>query len=74
METENVRRRGKKVGSEGTGTLGGCSRGFGAFIRSAVRASAGLKAPPITSEERLHVIQTVFGLYQAAQTGRAQSV
>jgi predicted dehydrogenase len=49
-------------------------RGFGAFIRSAVRASAGLEAPPITSEDTLHVIQTVFGFYQAAQTGRTQSV
>jgi predicted dehydrogenase len=49
-------------------------RGFLAFIRAAARASAGLEAPPISSEETLNVIKTVFGLYEAAQTGRTQSV
>jgi len=49
-------------------------RGFPAFIRSAVRASAGLAAPPITSEETLQVVKTVFAFYQAAQTGRSQVI
>ena len=49
-------------------------RGFAAFIRGAVRASAGLDDPPITSEETLHVVKTVYAFYEAARTGRAQDV
>lgn len=49
-------------------------RGFAAFIRAAVRASAGLEVPPISSEETLQVIKTVYAFYEAAQTGRAQHV
>lgn len=49
-------------------------RGFPTFIRSAVRASADLEPPPITTEETLHLVKTVFAFYQAAQTGRAQTI
>jgi len=49
-------------------------RGFASFIRAAVRASAELDDPPITSEETLHIVKTVYAFYQAAQTGRAQNV
>jgi predicted dehydrogenase len=49
-------------------------RGFVAFIRAAARASAGLEGPPITTEETLHLVKTVYACYRAAQTGRAQTV
>ena len=49
-------------------------RGYMPFVRAAVRASAGLEEPPITGEEGLHVLRTIFAFYQAAQTGRAQDV
>jgi predicted dehydrogenase len=49
-------------------------RGYFPFVRAAVRASAGLQDAPITGEEGLHVLRTVFSFYQAAQTGRATRV
>jgi UDP-N-acetyl-2-amino-2-deoxyglucuronate dehydrogenase len=49
-------------------------RGYFPFVRAAVRASAGLETAPITGEESLHVLKTIFAFYQAARTGRAQSV
>jgi predicted dehydrogenase len=50
------------------------SRGYTPFVRAAVRASAGLEAPPITGEEGLHVLESIFALYEAARTGLAQNV
>ncbi len=49
-------------------------RGFATFIRSAARASAGLEMPPITSEETLQVVKTVYAFYEAAQSGKTQTV
>ncbi|HTU20567.1 MAG TPA: Gfo/Idh/MocA family oxidoreductase [Gemmataceae bacterium] len=49
-------------------------RGYTPFVRAAVRASAGLEEAPITGEECLHVLKTVFAFYRAAQTGRTQEV
>jgi predicted dehydrogenase len=49
-------------------------RGYTPFVRAAVRAAAGLEAPPITGEEGLHVLQTIFAFYEAARTGQAQNV
>jgi predicted dehydrogenase len=49
-------------------------RGYTPFVRAAVRACAGLEPPPISAEEGLHVLKTIFAVYQAAQTGRTQSV
>jgi predicted dehydrogenase len=49
-------------------------RGFAAFIRAAARASAGLEMPPISTDETLQIIKTVFAFYEAAQTGRTQTV
>jgi predicted dehydrogenase len=49
-------------------------RGYLPFVRAAVRASAGLDEAPVTGEETLHVLKTVFALYQAAQSGRTQTV
>jgi predicted dehydrogenase len=47
-------------------------RGYTPFLRSAVRASAGLEDPPMTSTECLTLLRTVYGFYQAAQTERVQ--
>jgi predicted dehydrogenase len=49
-------------------------RGYLPFVRSAVRASAGLEGPPITAEEGLHVLRSIFAFYEAARTGRTQPV
>lgn len=49
-------------------------RGYTPFVQAAVRASAGLAEPPVSSADSLHVLQTVFGLYRAAETGRTQSI
>jgi UDP-N-acetyl-2-amino-2-deoxyglucuronate dehydrogenase len=49
-------------------------RGYFPFVRAAVRASAGLEAAPVTGEESLHVLKTIFAFYQAAQTGRVLTV
>ena len=49
-------------------------RGYTPFLRSAVRASCGLEDPPMTGEECLHLVQTVYGFYRGAQTERVQTV
>jgi predicted dehydrogenase len=49
-------------------------RGYTPFVRSAVRACAGLEDAPITGEECLLVLKSIFGLYEAARTGRTQKV
>jgi predicted dehydrogenase len=49
-------------------------RGYTPFVRAAVRASAGLEEAPITGAEGLHVLETIFAFYEAARTGRTQSV
>jgi predicted dehydrogenase len=49
-------------------------RGYLAFLKQAVRAAAGLEEPPVTADEGLHVLQTIFALYEAAKTGRVQTV
>jgi predicted dehydrogenase len=49
-------------------------RGYEAFLRSSVRAAAGLGEPPITGEEALHVLRSIFAFYEASKTGRTQTV
>ncbi|MCE9530571.1 MAG: Gfo/Idh/MocA family oxidoreductase [Planctomycetes bacterium] len=49
-------------------------RGYLRFLQSAVRASAGLEEPPITAEEALHVLRSIFAFYEAAKTGKTQSI
>ena len=49
-------------------------RGYTPFVRAAVRACAGLQAPPITGDECLHVLQTIFAGYESAETGKTQRV
>jgi predicted dehydrogenase len=47
-------------------------RGYTPFVRSCVRFAAGLEPPPITSEECLHVLETLFACYRAAETRQTQ--
>jgi predicted dehydrogenase len=49
-------------------------RGFLKFIGSAVRASAGAEMPPITTDETLQIVKTVFAFYDAARTGKSQGI
>ncbi len=49
-------------------------RGYLAFLRASVRASAGLEEPPVTAEESLHVLKSIFAFYEAVKTGRVQTV
>ncbi len=49
-------------------------RGYTPFVRSAVRASAGLEEAPISAEDGLLVLKTIFAFYEAAKTGRSQNV
>lgn len=44
------------------------------LIQSCVRASLALEPPPVTGAECLHVLQTVFACYRAAETGQSQKV
>jgi predicted dehydrogenase len=55
-------------------TYGKGERGYLPFMRACVRASAGLADPPITAEEALHVLRSIYAFYEAAKTGRTQSV
>ncbi|NUM52935.1 MAG: Gfo/Idh/MocA family oxidoreductase [Candidatus Hydrogenedentes bacterium] len=47
---------------------------YAVFVRSAVRASMGLESPPITTDESLRVLQAVYALYRAAESGQAQRI
>jgi predicted dehydrogenase len=42
------------------------------FVRAVVRACAGLEAMPLTGDDSLFVLRTVFACYRAAQTGHTQ--
>lgn len=50
------------------------NRGYPPFVRAAVRASAELDPAPITGEEGLHVLRTIYAFYEAARSGKAQKV
>lgn len=49
-------------------------RGYTPWVRACTRFAAGLEPPPITSEECLHVIETLFACYRAAESGQTQRV
>ncbi|MFP6701291.1 MAG: gfo/Idh/MocA family oxidoreductase, partial [Planctomycetaceae bacterium] len=49
-------------------------RGYTPFVQAAVRAAAGLSAPPISSLDSLRALQSVYGLYRAQATGRTQAI
>ena len=47
-------------------------RGYTPFVQACVRFAAGQEPPPVTSEESLQVLQTVFACYRAAETRTTQ--
>lgn len=49
-------------------------RSYLPFVRHCVRAAGDLEAPPITAEESLAVLETIFAMYKAAETGQTQKV
>jgi UDP-N-acetyl-2-amino-2-deoxyglucuronate dehydrogenase len=48
--------------------------GYTPFVKAAVRAAAGLQDPPITAQDGLRTLQTVFAFYEAAKTGKTQRI
>jgi predicted dehydrogenase len=47
---------------------------YTAFVRAAVSASAGLQDPPITTEESLRAVATVYRSYKAAVSGMTVTI
>ena len=45
-------------------------RGYSPFVAQVVTAIAHNAAPPITTQESLNALRTVFGIYEAAETGK----
>jgi UDP-N-acetyl-2-amino-2-deoxyglucuronate dehydrogenase len=45
-------------------------RGYSPFVAQVVTAIAHNVAPPITTQESLNALRTVFGIYEAAETGK----
>lgn len=48
--------------------------GYTEFVRAIVRASAGLEPWPLTTQDSLQVLKTVFAAYRSAETGVRQAV
>ncbi|MCY4588636.1 MAG: Gfo/Idh/MocA family oxidoreductase [Bryobacterales bacterium] len=48
--------------------------GYTPFVKACVRASAGLDRAPLSSDDSLRVLKTVFASYRAAETGRRQTI
>ena len=48
--------------------------GYSPFVERAVSAIANETAPPITTQESLNTMRTVYGIYQAAESGGATSI
>jgi predicted dehydrogenase len=49
-------------------------RGYLPFLKVCVRAAAGLEDAPVSAAEGLHVLKSIFAFYEAARTGRVQTV
>lgn len=49
-------------------------RGYTPFVREAVEACARMSDPPISSADSLRALQTVFAVYDSADTGQATEV
>ena len=49
-------------------------RGYSPFVAEVVSALSRDTAPPITTQESLNALRTVFGIYEAAETGRATGI
>ena len=46
-------------------------RGYSPFVAQVVSTIANDTAPPVTTQESLNALRTVFGIYESAETGRA---
>ena len=49
-------------------------RGYSPFVAQVISAVAGDTAPPVTTQESLNALRTVFGIYEAAETGTAKKI
>jgi len=49
-------------------------RGYSPFVAQVVSAIAEDTAPPVTTQESLNALRTVFGIYEAAETGTATKI
>ncbi|MCA9039036.1 MAG: Gfo/Idh/MocA family oxidoreductase [Planctomycetaceae bacterium] len=47
---------------------------YSRLVRAAVRSSAGLQKPPVSNAEVLRIVKTVYGLYEASESGVTQSL
>lgn len=48
--------------------------GYSPFVAACVQAAAGTSEPPVTADESLQVLKTVFAAYDAASTGKNQRI
>jgi len=48
--------------------------GYTPFVRSIVRASAGLDSWPLNAQDGLYALKTVFAAYRSAESGRREAV
>ena len=48
--------------------------GYTTFVARSVRAALGLEAPPVSNDDSVRIIQTMFTAYAAAETGRTQQI
>lgn len=49
-------------------------RGYTPFVQACVKFAAGAAPAPVTSQESLQVLKTIFAAYEAAKTGHSQRV
>ena len=49
-------------------------RGYAPFVAAIVAAIAHDTAPPVTTQESLNALRTVFGIYEAAETGKTSKI
>ncbi len=48
--------------------------GYTPFVGHVIRSAMGLEAPPLTTDDSLHALRTVFAAYRAAESGKTQRV
>ncbi|MCA9125241.1 MAG: Gfo/Idh/MocA family oxidoreductase [Planctomycetaceae bacterium] len=66
--------KGDKAGQVQVGTQGREPRGYTPFVSEAIRACADMTDPPITSDDSLRALKTVFSIYSAAEDRRVAKV
>lgn len=65
---------GSKAGQVQTYTDPTDPRGYSPFVAQVVSAIARDKIPPVTTQESLNALSAVFGIYSAAETGKATTL